>query len=216
MARPNVPVRYINASVFRDGANGADKHVSRRGVEELRTSMVAGCKWIVFPPQTITKCQLRRDLPTVPRIHSPGGKPQRVRVDVLNDLAIPLRETKQELGKTVVSIGCRVLWRAEQSGYTSVKPEGAARCAKSSALRLAVIDSAWVVLQAEAQIVSPLNPAQVGISHILIVPKDERIAGVGVSKIGPTGNLERRNSAVDGISAVRAWNVQRFHPEVLP
>src|SRR5258708_19276920 len=95
--------------------------------------MVAGCKWIVFPPQTITKCQLRRDLPTVPRIHSPGGKPQRVRVDVLNDLAIPLREPKQELRKPVVSIGCRVLWRAEQRAYTSVKPECPALGANTSA-----------------------------------------------------------------------------------
>ena len=143
--------------------------------------MVAGCKRIVFPSQTVSKRQLGSDLPAVPRVQSPGCESQCVWIDVLNDLAVPLRKTEQELRKTVVGIRRRVLWRAIQGGHASVKPESAAGCAKRSALRLKVINPAAVVFQSEPQVMSPLNPAQVCVNHVLIVAEDERIAGVSIS-----------------------------------
>src|SRR5712692_6026086 len=88
--------------------------------------MVTGCKRIVFPSQAISERQLRSDLPTVPGIQSPRREPQRVWIDVLCDLAIPLRKAEQKLGKTVVGIGRRVLWRAIQRCHASVKSKGAA------------------------------------------------------------------------------------------
>src|SRR5207244_10325367 len=98
--------------------------------------MVAGCKRIVFPSQTVSKRQLGSDLPAVPCVQSPGCEPQRVWIDVLNDLAVPLRKTEQELRKTVVGIRRRVLWRAIESGHACVEPVTATRRGKLHSLRL--------------------------------------------------------------------------------
>ncbi len=48
-----------------------------------------------------------------------------------------------------------------------------------------MVDPTVIVLQAEAQIVAPFNPAEVGVSNVLIVPEGERIARVRISEIGP-------------------------------
>ena len=173
---------YVNAIVPRHGSKTPDENVARRRIKELHASMVANCKGIVFPPHAVAESQLGSHLPAVPRIPGPRGEPQCVRVDVLDDLAIPLREAEQELGKAVVGIRPRP---AIQSGNASVKPKSAARRAKGPALGLEVVDPAVVVLQTEAQIVPSLSPAEVRVSHILIIPEDEGVAGVGVPEIGP-------------------------------
>src|SRR5437879_6539754 len=173
---------HVYAIVFRHGANPSDENVAGGGIKILRPGMVAGCKRIVFPADAIGEGQLGSHLPSIACVPCPGGEPQGVGNDILSDLAVSLRETKQELGKTVIRIRRSA---PVQRGNAPVKPKSAAGRAKGSTLGLEVVDPAVVVLQAEAQIVSPFNPAEVGVGNILIVPEGEGIAGVGISEIGP-------------------------------
>src|SRR5260370_16376549 len=167
---------HVHAVVFRHGANASDENVAGGGIEILRSGMVAGCERIVFPAHAIGEGQLGSYLPSIACIPRPGSEPQGVGNDILSDLAVSLRETEQELGETVVGICCSA---PLQRCNASVKPKSAAGRAKGSTLGLELVNPAVAVLQAEAQIVSPFNPAEVGVGNIFIVPECERIAGVG-------------------------------------
>src|SRR5260370_35640277 len=95
---------HVYAIVFRHGANPSDENVAGGRIEVLCAGRVAGCKRIVFPAHAISEGQLGSYLPSTACIPRPGGESQGVRDDVLSDLAVPLRETEQELGQTAIRI----------------------------------------------------------------------------------------------------------------
>src|SRR5262249_42784991 len=97
----------------------------------------------------------------------------------------------------------------------AAEDERAAHRLEGSALRLEVVELRVQIIEAEAERVSALQPREVRRADILIVAELERIPGVVVADIGPpTLDLERRNSALKPVGAIRARNFQHVQPDV--
>src|SRR5262249_60991976 len=116
----------------------------------------------------------------------------RVRVADVVHLSRGGRHSKQEVRPAMKLLALGDAARAALlASRVAAKDEGAAHGLECRALRLEVVELRVQIVQAEAERMSGLQPREVRRRHVLIIPEQERIAGVVVADIGPpTVDLE--------------------------
>src|ERR1700704_1977388 len=60
----------------------------------------------------------------------------------------------------------------------------------------------------------PSDPARVGISHVLVIPELERVAGIRITDGIPASNKEGRCTSGQPATAVGAGNFQNVNSEI--
>lgn len=95
-----------------------------------------------------------------------------------------------------IIVGGHGEWQTAQVAEDAIKLPTAGKSIGYASVGEALIPSKWQFVQASAERVPALNPAQVGVCNPLIVTKQEWVTGIGVFHIGirTGGKLEKWNA----------------------